>query len=88
MYSSDFNIANEAKNLAFLFWCMLIFYLFHFTLVSGQTFGTRNVYTNCRQHLAITKNTKVICQGITGKQVCESVVIMGMGFPFKRKPAC
>ncbi|XP_064630418.1 succinate--CoA ligase [ADP/GDP-forming] subunit alpha, mitochondrial-like [Lineus longissimus] len=39
-----------------------------FARYAGQTFGTRNVYTNCRHHLAINQNTKVICQGVTGKQ--------------------
>lgn len=29
---------------------------------------TRSVYTDTRPNLNITKNTKVICQGFTGKQ--------------------
>lgn len=33
--------------------------------------GVRSCYTNTRKQLMIDRNTKVICQGFTGKQVCN-----------------
>lgn len=39
-------------------------------LSSVQQSGVRHCYTGSRKNLYIDKNTKVICQGFTGKQVC------------------
>jgi len=36
-----------------------------------QQAGVRHCYTGNRKNLYIDKNTKVICQGFTGKQVCN-----------------
>ena len=45
-----------------------------FTGVSIEQTGIRHHYNNTRSNLMIGKNTKLICQGYTGKQVGKNSI--------------
>lgn len=62
----------------FPFYCInFLFIIFHAALTR---FGTRNCYTETRPNLGINKTTKVICQGITGKQVSSKRMVLALEF--------
>lgn len=45
-----------------------MFFLFHAAAVRPPIVGVRWCYSATRSHLKLTKSTRVICQGFTGKQ--------------------
>lgn len=56
--------------------CGEIIMLSYFLYFSVQQNGIRHgSYTASRKHIYIDKNTKIICQGFTGKQVCASTFL-------------